>query len=496
MRRIVAKVLTGCGLIVRAAGDGVEALNAFRASREEPELVCADIRMPNMDGKEFARRLRQEGVDVPIIFVSGTIAKDQEGYREKSHVYLVSKPFSPTQLAEIIKEMLAKPRPKLGPRREAQPVKSPAELPPLPSVQEAQAPTAGFNADDFPAKTKPASIRVPPAPDRPFGKSAPSSSPEAPPAGPQPKQAGTQAKRSPAKPPPQPAPAAPAGPAAPRNAAAKPPSAPAPVGQMAARLQAIPGSDPQPVPVGAPQAPAGPPPRKRTHETTVIFLKPVSAVELPPAGPSPLRPQPPAAPLAAPPVATDRPDAIGHSINVERRIRESDRPELRKPGDWVPRLIIWPESAAPEAARTWCEAVAAALVTVQMAGGLEAYAFAPSAAPDLAGRRWRVRSGVSLDGGLFEAVLSRKLRAVLLLAPKGLEPHTFEFYLPAEHLDRSNVLTVGAVLADLNCTGDKPVVEATFAKEEAAFLRALHETCGQHGCTMRRSEWTREAEPS
>jgi hypothetical protein len=77
----------------------------------------------------------------------------------------------------------------------------------------------------------------------------------------------------------------------------------------------------------------------------------------------------------------------------------------------------------------------------------------------------------------------------LLLAPKGLEPHTFEFYLPAEHLDRSNVLTSGVVLTDLNCTSNVPVIEVTFARDEAVFLRALHEACGQYGCTMRRAEW-------
>ena len=150
IRRIVTKVLTSCGMMVRAASDGIDALNAFAQSRNEPELVCADIKMPNMDGKEFAKRLRQQGVGVPIIFVSGTIQKAQEGYREKSHVYLVAKPFSPARLAEIAREMLAKPRPQVGPRLKPPPVQGPGQLPPLP-----QEPPRGYESQEFPAQKIP-----------------------------------------------------------------------------------------------------------------------------------------------------------------------------------------------------------------------------------------------------------------------------------------------------------------------------------------------------
>jgi len=157
MRRIVTKVLTNMGMIVRAASDGVEALNAFNMSRTEPDLICADIKMPNMDGKEFARRLRHQGVDVPIVFISGTIQKSEEGYRERSHIQLVSKPFSPIQLTEIVKEIMERPRPEVGPRQK--PAQSsaikPSNLPILPI-----SPPKGFDSGEFP-KMKPPSGRLP-----------------------------------------------------------------------------------------------------------------------------------------------------------------------------------------------------------------------------------------------------------------------------------------------------------------------------------------------
>ncbi|GEM_PF-888923 len=472
MRRIVAKVLTGCGMIVRAAGDGVEALNAFRASREEPELICADIRMPNMDGREFARRLRHEGVDVPIIFVSGTIAKDQEGYREKSHVYLVSKPFSPNDLAAIAKDMLAKPRPRLGARSVAAPLGGPADLAPLPPDPSS---TTGFSPEDFPKKAKSACLVVPQSPDRPFSGG----------------------------------------------------------GQAPAVDGEAPALQPQPLP--QPASPGGRK-TKKAHETTVIFLKPISATEVPSAsqssfglrresgeeGPAPAAaqsttpakssaapeakvPVPPAtkgavAPAAGVPAVSAAPVPPSgaaaaaaaspvRNVNVERRIYESDVPGQSKPGNWIPRLIIWTEESDREAQRLWCEIVASALGTIQAAGGLQAFAFAAAPANEAPKRRWRVRAGVRIDGALFQAILTRKLRGLLLLAPRELEAGVFDQFLSAEHLDRGNVLTLGSILADLDCTGREPLAELTFLKEETAFLHSLNAACGRNGCAMRRAEW-------
>jgi CheY-like chemotaxis protein len=166
MRRIITKVLASQGMVVRAVSDGLEALTAFDQSRNEPDLLCADIRMPNMDGKELARHLRQQGVGVPIIFVSGTISREQEGYRERSHVHLVAKPFSTERLAEIAKEMLARPRPEVGPRTGDAPQApaAPQALPPTPRADDGPtiapsnlpvvplSPLKGFHSGDFPAQ--------------------------------------------------------------------------------------------------------------------------------------------------------------------------------------------------------------------------------------------------------------------------------------------------------------------------------------------------------
>ncbi|MGC8469118.1 MAG: putative bifunctional diguanylate cyclase/phosphodiesterase [Acetobacteraceae bacterium] len=55
---------------VRAFGDAEEALSWFDAN--PPDLVITDFKMPNMDGAEFTRRLRNRptGVDVPVIVIT------------------------------------------------------------------------------------------------------------------------------------------------------------------------------------------------------------------------------------------------------------------------------------------------------------------------------------------------------------------------------------------------------------------------------------------
>jgi two-component system OmpR family response regulator len=86
------------GFDVREAATGREAIAAV--AEHEPELVVLDWMLPDVDGIEVARRLRDRGFDVAILFLT---AKDDvgdkvEAFRAGGDDY-VTKPFS---LAEVV----------------------------------------------------------------------------------------------------------------------------------------------------------------------------------------------------------------------------------------------------------------------------------------------------------------------------------------------------------------------------------------------------------
>jgi two-component system, OmpR family, response regulator ChvI len=88
-----------------------EALAALRAFETRPfDLVIADLRMPQIDGIELLRRLRQKS-DVPVIFVTGSVDEVDEllGLRMGADDF-IRKPFSLRVLVERVGAVLRRPR--------------------------------------------------------------------------------------------------------------------------------------------------------------------------------------------------------------------------------------------------------------------------------------------------------------------------------------------------------------------------------------------------
>jgi len=67
-RLLFRAVLEDAGYTVLTATDGREALDVM--DREHVDLVVLDIMMPNMDGYEFTKLLRESQNDLPILMVS------------------------------------------------------------------------------------------------------------------------------------------------------------------------------------------------------------------------------------------------------------------------------------------------------------------------------------------------------------------------------------------------------------------------------------------
>jgi CheY-like chemotaxis protein len=100
----VSAALASMGHDVRGAIGGRAALDALRGWR--PDLILADILMPEMDGLTFARIVRRHE-NVPVMFVS--IAKKQAEAVLLGAVGYVQKPATAAEIREAVTRVLGHP---------------------------------------------------------------------------------------------------------------------------------------------------------------------------------------------------------------------------------------------------------------------------------------------------------------------------------------------------------------------------------------------------
>ncbi|HJO68004.1 response regulator [Sphingomonas sanguinis] len=109
LRMAIRIALTGAGYAVTEAADGVEGLAKATATRFD--LIVTDLNMPNMDGLQMIRALREQPAQagVPIIFLT-TESDDAMKAQAKAAGatgWLV-KPFQPEQLIRVAQKVLAR----------------------------------------------------------------------------------------------------------------------------------------------------------------------------------------------------------------------------------------------------------------------------------------------------------------------------------------------------------------------------------------------------
>ncbi len=102
---LVATALRYVGFEVAVASNGRQALE--RASSFRPELVVLDVMLPDLDGFEVVRRLRSDGVRVPVVFLTARDATEDKvaGLTIGGDDY-VTKPFSLEELVARVRAVL------------------------------------------------------------------------------------------------------------------------------------------------------------------------------------------------------------------------------------------------------------------------------------------------------------------------------------------------------------------------------------------------------
>ena len=103
IRELLATSLRFAGFEVATAGDGRSAIAA--AAQHDPDLLVLDVMLPDMDGFEVTRKLREAGRRAPIVFVTarGSVDDKIKGLTVGGDDY-VTKPFS---LEEVIARIRA-----------------------------------------------------------------------------------------------------------------------------------------------------------------------------------------------------------------------------------------------------------------------------------------------------------------------------------------------------------------------------------------------------
>ncbi|MGB5959341.1 MAG: response regulator transcription factor [Coleofasciculaceae cyanobacterium] len=95
------------GFEVQAASNVNEALQMLE--KQTPDLVISDIMMPQLDGYEFLKKLREDPrfKNLPVIFLTarGMTTDRIKGYQAGVDAYL-SKPFEPDELVAMVENLL------------------------------------------------------------------------------------------------------------------------------------------------------------------------------------------------------------------------------------------------------------------------------------------------------------------------------------------------------------------------------------------------------
>ena len=93
------------GFSVVTASNGQEAIETYKASQEDIDLILMDIVMPVMDGVEAVAEIKRFDPSVPVLLMS---AYDKDTFEGVSQMCFIRKPMKPQDLISTINGLLAK----------------------------------------------------------------------------------------------------------------------------------------------------------------------------------------------------------------------------------------------------------------------------------------------------------------------------------------------------------------------------------------------------
>ena len=104
LAEILSDTLSDRNFDVHLAYDGIHALEAIK--KEPFDVIVSDVMMPNLDGYSLAKKLRNEGYNTPILFLTALSATEDvvKGFETGGNDFL-KKPFAIDELIVRVKAL-------------------------------------------------------------------------------------------------------------------------------------------------------------------------------------------------------------------------------------------------------------------------------------------------------------------------------------------------------------------------------------------------------
>lgn len=109
--QIIQDILSTSGYEVVTATNGKEAIR--KSKKCSPDLIVMDIMMPDLDGAEAAKMLKEDPAtrDIPILFLSGIVEKEPGKTQQEINVggelySALAKPFDADELLNTVHKLL------------------------------------------------------------------------------------------------------------------------------------------------------------------------------------------------------------------------------------------------------------------------------------------------------------------------------------------------------------------------------------------------------
>lgn len=102
--RVIQQILKTYQFELIIAHNGLDAIEKFK--HQDISLVIMDLYMPEMDGFEASKRIKQISKDTPIIVISTTTIAEEELQKDIGIDYLLTKPLNVPKFKDFIHMLL------------------------------------------------------------------------------------------------------------------------------------------------------------------------------------------------------------------------------------------------------------------------------------------------------------------------------------------------------------------------------------------------------